>query len=256
VNASGGQWISLLADGVGDYIEYPLPGVPAGTYEVKMSYKAHPNRGILQMSVDGTNLGSTLDQYSATVVYTETIFGTVTFASAGDHVIRLTVTGKNAAAGAHTLSADKFTLTPTPGGAFEAEALTVEGSSGDTVRTLAETAASGGVTLMNDTNAVDDFLTLRIPNIAAGTYQVKVRFKKHPSRGIVQVQIGKIGGTLGNIGAPIDLYSATSGYQEFTIATWTPGSTSDKQISFKITGKNAASTGFTQCIDLITLIPQ
>src|SRR5204862_1011212 len=113
VNASGGQWISLLADGAGDYIEYTLPSVPAGTYSVRMSYKQHPNRGILQMSVDGTNLGSTLDQYSATVLYPERTFGNVTFASTGTHVIRLTVTGKNAAAGAFTLSADKFSLIQT-----------------------------------------------------------------------------------------------------------------------------------------------
>ena len=73
---------------------------------------------------------------------------------------------------------------------------------------------------------------------------------------IVQVMIGKIGGTLGNIGTPVDLYAASPAYAESTIATWTPGSTSDKQISFKITGKNASSTGFTQCIDLITLTPQ
>ena len=34
---------------------------------------------------------------------------------AGNHVIRLTVTGKNPAAGAFTLSADKFTLAPQDG---------------------------------------------------------------------------------------------------------------------------------------------
>jgi hypothetical protein len=142
------------------------------------------------------------------------------------------------------------------GGVFEAESLSVEGSSGDVVRTLTESVASGGASLMNDTNAVGDFVTLRIPNIAANTYQVKVRFKLHPSRGIVQVQIGKIGGALGNLGNPIDLYAATPVYTEFVIGTWNPTSTSDKQISFKITGKNASSTGFTQCIDRVTLVPQ
>ena len=109
---------------------------------------------------------------------------------------------------------------------------------------------------MNDTNAVGDFVTLRIPTIVPGTYSVKVRFKKHPSRGIVQVMMGKIGGSLGNLGSPIDLYVASPVYQEYTVGTWTPGSISDKQISFKIVGKNASSTGFTQCIDRIILTPQ
>jgi glucose/arabinose dehydrogenase len=109
-NTGGGVWIALSADGVGDLVEYTLPAVPAGTYTVKMKFKAHPNRGILSLKVDGMQLGGTLDQYSATPQYPEASFGTVTFAAAGNHVVRLTVTGRNAAAGAFTLSADTFTL--------------------------------------------------------------------------------------------------------------------------------------------------
>jgi len=75
-----------------------------------MSYKIHPNRGILKFTMDGTQVGGTLDQYSATVAYPETTFGNVTFATTGNHIVRLTVTGKNASAGAYTLSSDKFTL--------------------------------------------------------------------------------------------------------------------------------------------------
>jgi chitinase len=259
-NASGGTWVALQADGTGDYVEYTLPNVPAGTYTVKMRYKIHPNRGILQLALDGNNLGSTLDQYSATVAYPETTFGQVTFAAAGNHVVRLTVTGKNAAAGAFTLSADRFALTPTtggqPGGTFQSESLTVENSSGDTIRVLNETAASGGKSVIMDSNAVGDYVTFRIPNIAAGTYSVRVGIKKHPSRGIVQALIGKIGGSLGNLGSAVDQYAASSGYTEVVLGTWTPGSTSDKQIQFKVTGKNASSSGFTLCIDYVKLVPQ
>jgi hypothetical protein len=86
--------------------------VPAGSYTLKMSFKAHPNRGTLNLKVDGVALGGAVDQYAATPQYPEASFGRITFAAAGNHVIRLTVTGKNAAAGAFTLSADKFTLAP------------------------------------------------------------------------------------------------------------------------------------------------
>jgi hypothetical protein len=109
---SGGTWVALNADGTGDYVDYTVTNVPAGTYAVKMLYKAHPSRGILNLKVDGTVLGSTLDQYSANPAYPENNFGTVTFASTGNHTLRLTVTGKNASSGAYTLSADKFTLVP------------------------------------------------------------------------------------------------------------------------------------------------
>jgi glucose/arabinose dehydrogenase len=111
-NASGGTWIALQADGVGDFVDYTLPSVAAGSYTVKLKYKAHPNRGVLSLKVDGVQVGGTLDQYSATVQYPEVSFGPVTFGIPGDHVIRLTVTAKNAAAGAFTLSADRFTLAP------------------------------------------------------------------------------------------------------------------------------------------------
>jgi hypothetical protein len=257
--ASGGQWVSLLADGAGDFVQYTLPNVQAGTYSVKMRYKTNNNRGIAQMSIGGTNVGAAVDQFSSPSGYVEATFGNYSVAATGNVIIRLSVTGQNASSTGLTVSADRFTLSPVPGqngGIFEAENLTVEGSSGDVVRLLSETAASGGATVMNDTDAVGDFVTFRIPSIAAGTYTVKVRFKLHPSRGITQVMIGKIGGALGNLGIPVDLYSTASQYQEFTIGNWTPASTSDKQISFKITGKNASSSGFTQNIDSIMLVPQ
>jgi hypothetical protein len=109
-NSSGGKWIQLAADSVGDYIEYSLPSIPAGTYQIKMQWKGNNNRGKLNFSVDGTQLGSTLDQYSANQTYPTTTFGTKTFSSAATHKIRLTLTGKNASSSANNLSADRFIL--------------------------------------------------------------------------------------------------------------------------------------------------
>jgi hypothetical protein len=111
-NMSGGTWLALQADGVGDYVEYTFTNVPAGTYKVRLRYKGHPNRGALQLRVDGAVVGANLDQYSATSVYPTHEFGTVTFPTTGNHVLRLTVTGRNAAARAFTLSADTLTLAP------------------------------------------------------------------------------------------------------------------------------------------------
>ena len=44
--------------------------------------------------------------------YPTTMFGTVNFPTADNHIIRLTVTGKNSASSGFVLSADKFTFTP------------------------------------------------------------------------------------------------------------------------------------------------
>ncbi len=109
-SASGGVWVACNADGVGDFVDYVFGNIPAGTYSVRLKYKAHPNRGIISLKVDGTQIGGNLDQYSATTAYPEHTFGSVTFTSAGSHVVRLTVVGRNAAAGAYTISADRISF--------------------------------------------------------------------------------------------------------------------------------------------------
>ncbi len=108
--ASGGQWVSLDSTGVGQYVEYTTPSIAAGTYSVQLAYKAYTTRGILNLKVDGVQIGGTLDQYASPSVYTASTFGNVTFATVGTHVIRLTVTGKNASSTNYILSADKFTF--------------------------------------------------------------------------------------------------------------------------------------------------
>jgi hypothetical protein len=109
-NSSGGQWIELAAAAAGPTIDYAIPSVPAGTYQIRMEWKGNNNRGILNLKVDGGQVGGTLDQYSSTQSYPTTTFGTVTFGTAGTHTIRLTATAKNASSSSFILSADKFTL--------------------------------------------------------------------------------------------------------------------------------------------------
>jgi hypothetical protein len=114
-SATGGTWLALMADGAGDWVQFAIPNLEAGTYSVTLRYKAHTARGILQASVDGMNLGSTLDQYTASPGFMTRTFGSVDL-GAGTHTLRLTCTGKNSASSAFTLSADTitFTLTGTP----------------------------------------------------------------------------------------------------------------------------------------------
>jgi hypothetical protein len=109
-NSSGGKWVELAANSVGDSITFATPSVPAGTYQVRMEWKGNNNRGILNLKVDGTQLGGTLDQYASTQTYPTTTFGTLTFTVAGAHTIQLTVTGKNGSSSGYLLSADKFIL--------------------------------------------------------------------------------------------------------------------------------------------------
>jgi hypothetical protein len=110
----GGRWLSLDAENAGSWLELVLPDVPAGTYTLKLRYKSNSDRGQLALRLDGTSseaqVGSVLDQYSSPEDYPTAIFGTVTFASAGNHRVRLVVMGKNAASRGFLLSADAVIL--------------------------------------------------------------------------------------------------------------------------------------------------
>ena len=56
--ASGGQYVQLSGTpAVNAWIEFTLPNVAAGTYDVKLLYKANTNRGIVQATIDGASQG-------------------------------------------------------------------------------------------------------------------------------------------------------------------------------------------------------
>jgi hypothetical protein len=139
---------------------------------------------------------------------------------------------------------------------FEAESLAVRAiSTGDTVTNSNDGNLSGGVGSMVNTNAAGDFVRYKLPMVGTGTYSVRVLVKKYTTRGIVQAYVGAAGGTLGALGSTQDLYGPTS-YTELTLGNWTIGTTSDKEIELRITGKNPSSSGYTALIDAVRLIPQ
>ena len=111
-NASGGYFVTLTAGGAGDYIEFTITNVPAGAYRLKFVFQSGSDRGQCNLTVDGNLLGGTLDEYWAYNLFPLWDFGPVTFALSGDHTIRLTVTGQNAASSSYSISADKFMLVP------------------------------------------------------------------------------------------------------------------------------------------------
>jgi len=154
-NSSGGKWVELVGNSTGDFIDFAIPSVVAGTYQVQMEWKGNASRGILQLAVDGTNLGPTLDQYSAAQSYPTTTFGTVTFNSAGTHTVRLTVTGKNSASSAEQLSADKFTFVGQSGtgpGPVADPSFSPVGGTYSTGQSVSITSSTGGASIRYTTD--------------------------------------------------------------------------------------------------------
>ena len=105
-----------IADGTaaGAYLNFTVNVATPGTYDVKAATKQFPTRGIFQLSVNGSNLGPTEDEYSANGngVFHEFDLGNVTFPSAGNYSFKFTVTGRNSSSSGYTVCFDYIKLTP------------------------------------------------------------------------------------------------------------------------------------------------
>jgi len=107
----GGHWLALEATATNQWIEYMIPGIAAGTYDIQMAWKGNTERGIITFALDGTVLGTPLDQYSPEQTYPTTDYGMVTFTNNDSHTILLTVVGENTAATGDWISTYQYLFT-------------------------------------------------------------------------------------------------------------------------------------------------
>jgi polygalacturonase len=110
-NFPSGNWLQFSATATNQWITYTIPSLDAGTYDVKLLWKANSNRGILTFALDGTILGNPLDQYASSVIYPTTDYGLVSITNSGSHTIQLTAVGKNLSSSGYALSAYEFLFT-------------------------------------------------------------------------------------------------------------------------------------------------
>lgn len=102
----------LDATSAKDNVTFTL-NVPAiGTCDIKLSYKQNINRGISQLTINGTGVGAPLDQYLSSEGYATFDYGNFTFPAAGNYSFKFTILGKNATASGYSVSFDNLTLTP------------------------------------------------------------------------------------------------------------------------------------------------
>jgi endo-1,4-beta-D-glucanase Y len=161
--ASGGARVTLNGTAVGAWVQFTLPGVPAGTYAIQLTYKTNGNRAIAAFQMDGAAFGSTIDQYAASATYPTVNLGTVTFATSGDHTFRMTATGKNSASSSYTLSADKITLAAsTGGGTVATPAFNPPGGTYTSAQSVAITSTTPGASIRYTLDGT-------IPNSTTGT---------------------------------------------------------------------------------------
>ncbi len=141
----------------------------------------------------------------------------------------------------------------------EAEKLSIAAqTSGITARSSGDPATSAWNAAYFDGTAAGQFITYTVPNITAGTYDVRIGVKDWNNKGQWQLAISRLDsqGSPTNVGPVIDEYTATATYKAVDLGNWTCGTTSDKAFRFTISGKNSASSAFGIAIDYVELIKQ
>ena len=97
---------------LGDYIEFTIPSLSAGTYGVTMYYKSNYNRGIVQGRMDGVVLARTCDEYADPAAFLVPCnLGSSSLTTSGSHKLRFTVTGRNSASSGYMIVVDRIVLT-------------------------------------------------------------------------------------------------------------------------------------------------
>ena len=108
--AGGGRANRARLSGVGDYVQFTAPSVPAGAYNLRVKLRLDGNSGIFQLTTGGVNIGPAVDGYDVSPHYAELSFGSVNYAGPATRQYRFVVTGKNARSGGYAINIDRISL--------------------------------------------------------------------------------------------------------------------------------------------------
>ncbi|HTB81724.1 MAG TPA: chitobiase/beta-hexosaminidase C-terminal domain-containing protein [Opitutaceae bacterium] len=148
-----------------------------------------------------------------------------------------------------TVSSAAYTISVGGVITLEAESLSPVGT-GATVSISNDANASGGVVEFLNATATGQAMTLTTPAIAAGTYQVQLRYSANKSRGQHNVKIDGV-----QIGGTVDQYAATQAYVTAALGNVTLSGSGAHTIVMTVTGKNSAATQFYLTADKFTFTP-
>ncbi len=110
--ASGGGWVKVNSNSVGDYVDFTVNVPAAGNYKVVTGYRSAPTRGIAQLSIGGTNHGSPIDMYQSSATFKEATTGNLYFGIVGNKTFRYRITGKNSNSSGYDMGIDYIKLVP------------------------------------------------------------------------------------------------------------------------------------------------
>jgi len=107
-----GTGMLFSSTGVGDSVTFTVNVPQAGVYDIVYTTQKAANRGYLQFSINGTNVGPQSGQYATTSAFARCDLGNFTFPAAGSYSFKFTVMGRNASSSGYSLAFDDIILTP------------------------------------------------------------------------------------------------------------------------------------------------
>lgn len=107
----GGKGVLFPAVASGQSVSFSVKVATTATFAVSLLADSGPNRGIYQLSIDGKNFGTAVDNYTASSAPLNASYGSILL-TAGTHSFAFNVTGKNKAATGYQASFGQITLTP------------------------------------------------------------------------------------------------------------------------------------------------
>lgn len=110
---ASGTWDKLAATKPGDWVSYKVTASLTGTYDLTTRFRKGPDRGVVQVAVDGKNVGEPRDLYDPQSGTWDPVTVPVQFSSDGVHTVTYTVTGKTPASSGYTIGVDYLKLTQT-----------------------------------------------------------------------------------------------------------------------------------------------
>ncbi|KJD34718.1 hypothetical protein PK35_02885 [Tamlana nanhaiensis] len=108
--ASGGASTAFEANAIGDFVEYTIPSPGPGIYNLSALLKGAPNRGFVQLYINGKVTCAPEDLYKNQFEYYKNDFGNIEVGSE-DLNLKFEVVGKNPNATGNFLVFDRFDLT-------------------------------------------------------------------------------------------------------------------------------------------------
>lgn len=106
--ASGGKLTKLTANAVGDYVDFAMPVVAPGTYDIQVRVKKYSDRGRFQLYINGHTQGLEQDLYATSQAFTTLELGAVDITASGTVTLRFQVTGTSGTK--HDLALDSVEL--------------------------------------------------------------------------------------------------------------------------------------------------